>query len=256
MRSTSIPRVTSLRGPGGGAIAALLSLMLCACAAAPPAVEYASAPDGPYGHPVYIVSHGWHTGIAVPAGPIQKRLPTLRRRFGEASYLDFGWGDSAYFRAQEPGLILALRAALWPTDTTMRVMARSRRPRGWIATGVVGLCVGGRAFDSLLRFIVNSFATTDAGGIRPLPAESGSRNSQFYAGTGQYHLLNTSNAWAAKALKSAGVDISPGLKLTAGSVMDYLHEYPQAAVLVRQRTATGEEFTCGDRQATSVGAAR
>ena len=34
--------------------------------------------------------------------------------------------------------------------------------------------------------------------------------------------MNTCNRWTAKGLKSIGMDISPTLKLTAGSVMNYL----------------------------------
>ena len=34
--------------------------------------------------------------------------------------------------------------------------------------------------------------------------------------------MNMCNRWTAKGLKSIGMDISPTLKLTAGSVMNYL----------------------------------
>ena len=47
-------------------------------------------------------------------------------------------------------------------------------------------------------------------------------DSQFYKGVGDYHLMNTCNKWTAKGLESAGMDISPTFKLSAGSVMDYI----------------------------------
>ncbi|MFY3756190.1 DUF2459 domain-containing protein, partial [Escherichia coli] len=36
---------------------------------------------------------------------------------------------------------------------------------------------------------------------------------------GRYGILNTCNKWTAKGLQSAGIEIEPALKLTAGSVI-------------------------------------
>ena len=36
---------------------------------------------------VYVVNHGWHTGFVVHASEIQKEIPELKQRFGNATYI-------------------------------------------------------------------------------------------------------------------------------------------------------------------------
>jgi hypothetical protein len=85
------------------------------------------------------------------------------------------------------------------------------------------------ALSSLLTFLVNSFAM-DADGQPQAVSTLTDRNSQFYAGAGQYHLANT---WTAHALKSLGLDVSTSFKLTAGSVMGYLERQTRAETILR-----------------------
>ena len=61
-------------------------------------------------------------------------------------------------------------------------------------------------------------------------------DSQFYSGVGDFYLMNTCNRWTAKGLKSIGMDISPTLKLTAGSVMNYLTKAKIALTIESTRT--------------------
>jgi len=73
----------------------------------------------------------------------------------------------------------------------------------------------------LLSFIASSFYKNQKGEI--LETQGGIYgNSQFYKGVGYFSLMNTCNKWTAKGLKSAGMDIAPAFKLTAGSIMNYL----------------------------------
>ena len=39
---------------------------------------------------VYVVNHGWHTGFVVPGSAIHKAMPTLKQRFENAPYIEFG----------------------------------------------------------------------------------------------------------------------------------------------------------------------
>ena len=45
---------------------------------------------------VYVVNHGWHTGFVLPASVIQQEIPELKNRFGNAPYIEFGWGDNEF----------------------------------------------------------------------------------------------------------------------------------------------------------------
>ena len=86
---------------------------------------------------------------------------------------------------------------------------------------VIKLCLSEAEFSALIEFISRSFFRDKSGNL--LELQKGIYgDSQFYGGIGDFHLMNTCNRWTAKGLKSIGMDISPTLKLTAGSVMNYL----------------------------------
>jgi uncharacterized protein (TIGR02117 family) len=176
---------------------------------------------------IYVVNHGRHTGIVVPAGKIQSNLPQLRKRFGKTPYIEFGWGDKVFYQAEETTIFLALRAILWPTESVIHAVAIPERVDLFFSDSQVEkLYISGTEYSSLITFITNSFYKTEKNDIIQL--KSGKYgNSQFYQGEGSFYLMNTCNNWTAKALKSAGMDMSPVFKLTSDSVMDYIVKYNQ-----------------------------
>ena len=205
----------------------ILSL-LTACSSEPYVVNHIEMPAVAGQEEIYIVNHGWHTGFVVPAKKIQNQLPELRKRFGDIPYIEFGWGDKEFYQAKEVTTGLTINAILWPTQSVIHAVAVPEKADKYFANSTVEtLCLSGREYSSLLRFISESFYRDEHGEIVEL--ESGIYgNSQFYKGVGDFYFMNTCNKWTAKGLKSAGMDISPGFKLTAGSIMDYLKEYRQA----------------------------
>ncbi|MBL4901474.1 MAG: TIGR02117 family protein [Desulfocapsa sp.] len=176
---------------------------------------------------IYVVSHGWHTGIVVPAGKIQSNLPQLWKRFGKTPYIEFGWGDKVFYQAEETTIFLTLRALFWPTESVIHAVAIAEKvDLLFPGSQVEKLCLSSSGYSSLIRFITNSFYKNEQSDIIQL--QSGIYgNSQFYQGEGCFYLMNTCNNWTAKALKSAGMDMSPAFKLTSASVMDYIVEYNQ-----------------------------
>ena len=180
---------------------------------------------------IYIVSHGWHTGFVVPAKRIQNQLPKLRKRFGDIPYIEFGWGDKDFYQAKEITTGLTLNAILWPTESVIHAVAVPKKVDKYFVNSTVEiLCLSGKEYSSLLRFISESFYKDEHGEI--LELKSGIYgNSQFYKGVGNFYFMNTCNNWTAKGLKSAGMDISPTFKLTAGSIMDYVKKYRQALTM-------------------------
>ena len=174
---------------------------------------------------IYVVSHGWHTGFVVPAKIIQNQLPNLSRRFGDIPYIEIGWGDKDFYQAKEITTGLTLKAILWPTESVIHAVAVPEQADKFFANSTVKtLCLSGREYSSLLRFISESFYKDQDGRILELKGGKYG-NSQFYKGVGDFYLMNTCNKWTAKGLKSAGLDISPTFKLTADSIMEYLKEY-------------------------------
>lgn len=224
----------------------IAALLLAACSTGPHVVDHAGEFRGG-SNAVYIANHGWHTGIVVPASAIQARLPQLQERFGAADFLEFGWGDKDFYQAEEMTFGLAVQAVFWPTDTVVRAVRVPPNLSGYFArAGVIKLCVSEAELSSLLTFIASSFAMDAEARIQPSETRS-RRSSQFYSGSGQYHMTNTCNTWTAKGLKSMGMELSTAFKLTSGSVMNYLHDHPQVQSIAGiEQSAAPEpgDFSC------------
>lgn len=198
----------------------LLALALGACSYKPEVVEPRKVHGTARSSLVYVVSHGWHTGLIVPAAPVNGIAPELADRFGAVRYYEIGWGDKGFYQAQEITTGLSLQAMLWSVGTILHVVAVPEDPRRQFAgSEILQTCVSDAELASLRAFLASSFARDSRG--RVFERSKGIYgDSQFYDGEGRYHLLNTCNTWTAKALRSAGLEIDPGFKLTARSVMD------------------------------------
>lgn len=202
--------------------------MLAACPSEPWVVRHAEEKFAEENVAIYVVSHGWHTGIVVPAGKIQSILPRLGERFRDAAYIEFGWGDNMFYPANEITTGLTFRALLWPTESVIHAVAVPEKVVVFFSgSQIEKICLSGLDYSLLISFIVNSFSKNGENDIIQLK-HGIYGNSQFYQAEGSFHLMNTCNNWTAKALKSAGMDISPVLKLNASSIMDSVHEYNQA----------------------------
>ena len=197
------------------------------CPALSAAAPHTDSTISQVGEQVYVVSHGWHSGFVVSARAIQDKLPQLRERFGDTPFIELGWGDFEFYQAKEMTPGMTLKALFWPTESVVHAVAVPAYVEKYFYNSrIERLCLSEEEYLSLLQFITESFHKNDGGELTPLkPGLYG--NSQFYKGTGDFHLMNTCNKWTAKGLKSMGMDISTTFKLTAGSVMDYLHEYNQ-----------------------------
>ncbi len=194
------------------------------CSANPGVVESEVAADSSRTSKLYVVSHGWHVGIAIAADELNAVVPELAERFAGAEYYELGWGDAGFYQAGEITVGVTLQAIIWSRGTVLHVVALRDSPTEYFpASAVVQTCINTEEAESLARYLSNSFTRNADGNLvelkRGLYGES-----QFYDAEGRYHLLNTSNKWAAKALESAGMDISPTFKLTADSVMGFVEE--------------------------------
>ena len=208
----------------------LTTLLLSACFSELQAVKPTNNTEAEQGTEIFVVSHGWHTGFAVPAQLIQNQLPKLKERFDDAPYIEFGWGDEEFYQANEATTALTLRAALWPTDSVIHAVAVPEKASEYFPNSeVINLCLSSAGYSSLIKFISNSFQKNEAGKILQLGSGIYG-NSQFYRGVGDFSLMNTCNKWTAKGLQSAGMDISPTFILTADSIMDYLATHKQAII--------------------------
>ena len=214
----------------------LIIIILAGCSAKPYIVSYAEEFEGSGQNEVYVVSHGWHTGFVIPAPEIQRVMPELERRFGNTPYIEFGWGDKGFYQAKETTLGLTLRAIFWPTESVVHSVAVPQKVEEYFSNSEVAkLCLNDGELSALIGFISSSFYRDRSGNL--LELQKGIYgDSKFYSGVGDFYLMNTCNRWTAKGLKSIGMDISPTLKLTAGSVMNYLTKANTALTIESTRT--------------------
>ena len=214
----------------------LIIIILGGCSAKPYIVSYAEKFEGFGQNGVYVVSHGWHTGFVIPAPEIQGVIPELEQRFGDTPYIEFGWGDKGFYQAKETTLGLTLRAIFWPTESVVHSVAVPQKVEEYFSNSEVAkLCLSDGELSALIGFISRSFFRDKSGNL--LELQKGIYgDSQFYSGVGDFYLMNMCNRWTAKGLKSIGMDISPTLKLTAGSVMNYLTKANIALTIESTRT--------------------
>jgi uncharacterized protein (TIGR02117 family) len=193
--------------------------------------------------PVYVVSHGWHVGIAVRLDDVSPHAWPESRLLGDHRYIEIGWGDGDYYPAPRGTVPLALHAAFASTGSVLHVAGFDEPPERYFPlSAVVALDVSDTGLDALARFVHETYARDATGNVVPgAPGVYG--RSAFYAANGRYCLVANSNQWAARALEVAGVRLTPGLSVTAGSVLY------QAACLGRVLRATWPEpVACGARR--------
>jgi len=214
----------------------LIIIILGGCSAKPNIVSYAEKFEGFGQNGVYVVSHGWHTGFVIPAPEIQGEIPELEQRFGNTPYIEFGWGDKGFYQAKETTLGLTLRAIFWPTESVVHSVAVPQKVEEYFSNSEVAkLCLSDGELSALIGFISSSFYRDKNGNL--LELQKGIYgDSKFYSGVGDFYLMNTCNRWTAKGLKSIGMEISPTLKLTAGSVMNYLTKAKTALTIESTQT--------------------
>lgn len=168
---------------------------------------------------VYVINHGWHTGLIVRRADIPRGLVPESGDFPAADYLELGWGDWDYYQSRDPGLWLALKALFWPTASVLHVVGvKDTIASRFAGYEIVGLAVGRDDFYRLVTYIHRSFLRDGTAKTMPLASGWGA-DSLFYPARGKFHLLNTCNSWTARALAAAG--FPPGMPepVTADGLM-------------------------------------
>ncbi len=168
---------------------------------------------------VYVLSHGWHTGIAVRRADVPVGLWPEHRDFEGSEFVEVGWGDRDFYQAPKATSGLALRAALWSRASVLHVVGFSRPVRpAFPESDVVEIRLSTRGLEQLALFIQDAYARDAAG--RAIPLGSGHWPlSRFYLAREPYYLWRTCNTWTARALRAAGLPITPLYAITAVNVM-------------------------------------
>jgi uncharacterized protein (TIGR02117 family) len=177
---------------------------------------------------IYVVSHGWHTGIVVPRNQLGEHLAFVPKQLGEYPFYEFGWGEKDFYQAPENTVLLALQAALWIDDSTMHVATMPMPPTEYFT---VTLHVSTQGLRNLTDAIAASFATDSSGKAIYTRGGLYGERSGFFDGVGSYHFFNTCNTWTARMLNTGGVPTTTVLTLSAGSV-------------IKQSKRAAEKYSC------------
>jgi uncharacterized protein (TIGR02117 family) len=168
--------------------------------------------------PLYIVSHGWHAGIAIESEYIRHLLPE-HSAIPDSELLKFGWGDYRYYSEPDAGFWLMLRAAMIPTRSTLHVVGiEIPIERYFFNSRIIRIQITTEGAENLGRFISERFYRDSDGDVQ-FQSDGLYSNSAFFRAKGLYYMPKTSNIWTARALRKTGYPITPIYGLTSGNVM-------------------------------------
>lgn len=199
-------------------LAVAVLLMLAGCQTVPRPAQIAAAHAEVT---AYVIGDGWHTDVALPVSAIGGPLQAVIRDFPTARYLRFGWGERAWYMAQQHSASEALRA-LFPGKAALLVTPMGRAPSSPPAgrqVFPVGLTTEGArgmadyiwaAFEQPPRRMPGRFGfDPDAGAV-------------LYAANGTYSATHTCNTWTADALRAGGIPVNSAGVVFAGQLTDQL----------------------------------
>ncbi len=171
---------------------------------------------------VFIVHDSWHAAIVLSRGDLGlDALPELSD-FPDAKFIEFSWGDQDFFPDPNSGIWAALRAAFWSGGSVLHLVGFSENVAQFYgAAEIFELRLAPAAQRQLIRYISQSFARPNVN-RRALASPGLFSYSRFYPATAKFSVLRTCNTWVAEALAAAGLPISPGAVLTAGSLASQL----------------------------------
>jgi uncharacterized protein (TIGR02117 family) len=205
----------------------IFSITLSTGCARPVDALYPPDPDRSDNKTVYVVNtYGWHAGIVIPKKDADPYLSAFDD-FKDARYLEIGWGDAAYYQAKEITFWLTIRAAFWPTDSVLHVVALQAAPATHFSdSDVVALKLSEQGFIKLVEFIDNSFALDENREVVKLGSGLYGK-SRFYRAKGTFYLFNNCNTWSADAIRASGFPISTFYVLTSDNMMYQLKQEMQ-----------------------------
>ena len=200
-------------------VIALSTVLLTACAA--PLGPTSPPPFRGPGTSIWIVSHGWHVGIAMPREAMPRERWTERDALGDFRYLEVGWGDGEFYPAERGTIGRALKAVFRSTSSVLHVAAFDAPVATYFpASPIVEVELSPRGLDGLATFIDQHYARDPAG--RPIIRAPGLYGDagRFYQAAEGYSAFRNSNHWTARALRAAGCPIDPSWAISAGNVLE------------------------------------
>lgn len=200
----------------------IIVILFVACGGSAQSAEIRARDESEKPKSVFIAHDRWHAAIVINKTDVPATVLPEVRDFPWAELLEFSWGDKDYFPAPDPGIGLALKAAFWSGGSVLHVVGLHGAVRNqYPGAEVLEIDLPEEGFQQLIKFISDTFSRP--GPSAPADARAGLLpNARFYSANGKFNILRTCNTWVAEGLSAAGLPISPGYVITAGSLNDQL----------------------------------
>lgn len=193
-----------------------MACILCSGCGTSPSEFYANGGEQMI---IHVVDHGLHTGIVVDSRTAANTISGLAFDLNEIGFIEFGWGDRAFYQADSFSLWLALKALFFPTGSVMHVAGLRHDPEHYFRhSDIERISLSKSQVVAMLDFINQSFIRDRQGDLDNL-GRGLYAYSRFYSAIGSYHIFNNCNTWTMEALAEAGVAVDSPLALTARGVM-------------------------------------
>jgi hypothetical protein len=169
---------------------------------------------------VWVVDHGWHTAIVVRARDVDSSIWPEVDDFAAVDLVEVAWGDREFYMAERPSGWLAVKAAFFTSGSALHVAGLGAPIESHFpASDVVELAVSRRGLDAVTRLFHDEYQRGDDG--RPVRLAPGPLRRQLVSMPREAAITcsNTCNTWVARALRAAGLDITPTGIVTAGGMM-------------------------------------
>lgn len=170
----------------------------------------------PPGFVAWVVDHGYHTEIAIPAGQATGPLAALRAMFPDAQTLSFGFGKQDFMTQASTGLA-DLVAGILPGAGTVRVSVQAD-PAQARATPTIQVPLSAAEWAALSGFLWASVSQPD-GSLVPVMAEPGVVG-RFFASVTGYSLAYTCNTWTVDALQRTGFEVGGPVVFSGGAMRE------------------------------------
>ena len=208
----------------------IIAFLLTSCASVvkPTAVSRIINPEY-----LYIVGHGWHTGVVIDTSRVQRAKLAAMADFKGLRYLEIGWGDEGFYLAEDNKITtsLTLRAVFIPTPSVLHIVGFNLPPeKNFPNSNVRKIPVSRAGFAAMISFVDKMFTlSSDKKPIFLGPGLYG--QSRFYRAKGSYHFFRTCNTWTQQALQAAGVPVTAYSGAIAESVLEQVDALPDVVRL-------------------------
>jgi len=174
---------------------------------------------------IYVVSHGWHTGIVIRPEDISDPKRLVPDFFKDSKSIEYGWGDEGFYMSKEFNLWITVKAAIFPTPTVLHLVDLPYSVAAYFPqSGIVEVTLSEKGFEHLCEFIESSFAKDQNGNVIDIgPGIYG--RSRFYRSNESYYFPKTCNVWTADALRAAGCPITPIYAIRSVNVFNQTRKF-------------------------------